>query len=77
MADVKKIRSEIAEIKKKLGLNEDGVRDKAGRMTLFLRNVTGYNRRGVSGGETVEERRLKRRLKELEQHLFDKHDGSF
>ena len=77
MADVKKIRSEISEIKKKLGLNEDGVRAKAGRMTLFLRNVTGYNRRGVSGGETVEERRLKRRLKELEQHLFDKHDGSF
>jgi len=77
MADVKKIQSEIAEIKKKLGLNEDGVRGKAGRMTLFLRNITGYNRRGVSGGETVEERRLKRRLKELEQHLFDKHDGSF
>ena len=77
MADVEKIRAEIASIKKKLNLDEDGQPKKAGRMTLFLRNVTGYNRRGVSGGETVEERRLKRRLKELEQHLFDKHDGSF
>ena len=77
MPDRKKIQSEIAEIKKKLGLNEDGVRGKAGAMTLFLRNVTGYNKRGVSGGETVEERRLKRKLKELEQQLFDTATGEF
>ena len=77
MADVKKIRAEIASIKKQLNLDEDGQPKRADRKTLFLRNITGYNRRGVSGGETVEERRLKRRLKELEQHLFDKHDGSF
>ena len=77
MPDRKKILSEIAEIKKKLGLNEDGVRGKANTMTLFLRNVTGYNKRGVSGGETVEKRRLKRRLKELEQQYHDMNTGEF
>lgn len=77
MADVKKIRAEIASIKRQLNLDEDGQPKKADKKTLFLRNITGYNRRGVSGGETAEQQRLRRRLKELEQHLFDKHDGSF
>lgn len=77
MADRKEIQTEIASIKRQLNLDEDGQPKKVDKKTLFLRNVTGYNRRGVSGGETVEQQRLRRRLRELEQQLFDTATGEF
>jgi len=77
MADRKKIQAEIESIKKRLNLDEDGQPKKANKKTLFLRNITRYNKRGVSGGETAEQQRLRRRLKELEQQLFDTATGEF
>ena len=74
MANRKEINAELQSIYKKLGLNSEGVRPKASRKTLFLRNITGQNKRGFSGSMSDEERKLRERMKKLEQMLFDMPD---
>ena len=74
MANRKEINAELQSIYKKLGLNSEGVRPKASRKTLFLRNITGQNKRGFSGSMSDEEKKLRERMKKLEQMLFDMPD---
>ena len=74
MANSKEIKAELQTIYKKLGLNSEGARPKTSRKTLFMRNITGQNRRGFSGSMSDEEQKLRERMKKLEQMLFDMPD---
>ena len=74
MANRKEINAELQSIYKKLGLNSEGVMPKASTKTLFIRNITGQNKKGFSGSMSDEERKLRERMKKLEQMLFDMPD---
>tara|TARA_R100000697_G_scaffold57457_1_gene70636 strand:+ start:271 stop:513 length:243 start_codon:yes stop_codon:yes gene_type:complete len=74
MANSKEIKAELQTIYKKLGLNSDGLRPQASKKTLFIRNITGQNKKGFSGSMSEEEQKLRERMRRLEQMLFDMPD---